>query len=319
MSHEIRTPMTAILGFTDILRTRATLPEDVEATETIQRNGHYLLSLIDDILDLAKIEAGKLSVERIPCSPAAVAGEVSSLMRVPASAKSLPLRVEYAGFLPETIDCDPTRLRQILINLVGNAIKFTKVGEVRLIVKALDGGKLQFRVLDTGIGMTEEQMSRLFHPFTQADATTNRKFGGTGLGLTISKRLAELLGGQLSVCSTPGKGSEFTLTLNVRPLDEIAWIGNPAEAVQSHDRATPPLHAKLPLPCRLLIAEDGADNQRLLSFLLKKAGAGVILADDGQLAIARASPLTPSSWTCRCRSWTVTRPRRSSVARAIAV
>jgi len=290
MSHEIRTPMTAILGFTDILLGNATTPEDVEAAQTIKRNGTHLLGVINDILDLSKIEAGKVAVERVPCSPAAIVADVASLMRVRAIAKNLPLVIEYASPIPETIQSDPIRLRQILVNLVANAIKFTEVGSVRLVIRLLvENGsppRLQLGVIDTGIGMTEEQLSRLFQPFTQADTSISRTFGGTGMGLAISRRLAELLGGDLSAHSVAGEGSSLMLTIDVGPLDGIRLVEYLSEvAGRSKHAAALPAAVVFQRHCRILLAEDGPDNQRLLSFLLKKAGAEVTIADNGQAAL----------------------------------
>ena len=292
MSHEIRTPMTAILGFSDVLLGEDGLenahPEQVRALQTIKRNGEYLLQLINDILDLSKIEAGKLEVEHVQCSPCRILSEVVSLMGVRAKAKNLPLEIEYDGLIPRSIQSDPTRLRQILINLAGNSVKFTEVGKVRLVARLLDAEsddpKMQFDVVDSGIGMTEEQIASLFKPFQQADASTTRKFGGTGLGLTISKRLAEKLGGDIAVTSTLGEGSTFTVTVGTGPLDGVKLLDNPTEAEVSTDFAKKPVAARIKLDCRVLLAEDGPDNQRLIAFLLKKAGAEVAVAENGQIA-----------------------------------
>ncbi|MEI6129813.1 MAG: histidine kinase dimerization/phospho-acceptor domain-containing protein, partial [Planctomycetota bacterium] len=193
MSHEIRTPMTAILGFAENLMDPALAQEERhEAVETILRNGDHLMTLIDDILDLSKIEAGKLTIERIDVSPSELLEDVARLMRVRTDAKQLRLSVCSKGPLPATITTDPTRLRQVLINLCGNAIKFTEAGTITLTAQILpphDGQSLlQIEVRDTGIGMTAQQIATLFRPFTQADSSTTRRFGGTGLGLSISKR-----------------------------------------------------------------------------------------------------------------------------------
>jgi len=297
MSHEIRTPLTAILGFTEILLGEDGLenvpPERVQAFQTIHRNGHYFLQLINGILDLSKIEAGKLEVERTPCSPAQVLADVGSLMRLRADAKNLPLEIESAGPLPEFIRSDPTRLRQILINLVGNAIKFTETGAVRVVGRLLQNRDkppmLQVDVIDTGIGMTQEQIARLFQPFAQADSSTTKRFGGTGLGLIISKRLAEMLGGDVSAKSTPGKGSTFTVRVETGSLEGVAMLDNPFEVVaRRNEKPQAPAAADIKLDCRILLAEDGPDNQRLISFLLKKAGAEVALAENGHIAVEYA-------------------------------
>jgi len=292
MSHEIRTPMTAILGFSEVLLASRTDQDQLEAVTTIKRNGEHLLNLINDILDLSKIEAGKLDVERIQCSPCQVLSEVVSLMRVRATAKNLSLEIEYKRPIPESIQSDSTRLRQILINLIGNAIKFTEVGGVRLVACLLDAdsdeAKMQFEVVDSGIGMTEEQIGRLFNPFSQLDTSATRKYGGTGLGLTISKRLAERLGGSVTVTSTPGEGSTFTVTVTTGPLDVVRLLDNPTEAQVSTALENKPNEFNSRLDCRVLLAEDGPDNQRLIAFLLKKAGAEVTLAENGQIAHALA-------------------------------
>ena len=293
MSHEIRTPMTAILGFSDVLLGNLVEEENVSATNTIKRNGLYLLELVNDILDLSKIEAGKLEIERIACSPAKLVGDVASTMRARAEAEGLPLQIEYVGPIPETIICDPTRLRQILINLVANAVKFTEAGSVRLVTRLVQSTarppSLRFDVIDTGIGMTQEQASRLFQPFTQADASTTRKFGGTGLGLTISKRLAEMLGGDITVSSAAGKGSTFSVSVETGPLGGVQILENVAEAVaERRQKAEASVAPAVKLDCRILLAEDGPDNQRLISFVLKKAGADVTLAENGLIARDKA-------------------------------
>ncbi len=288
MSHEIRTPMTAILGFSEVLMGSVMGREQLEVAATIKRNGEYLLGIINDILDLSKIEAGKLKVEYIQCSPCQILSEVVSLMRVPATAKNLPLEIEYDGPIPRSIQSDPTRLRQILINLTGNAVKFTELGKVRLVARLLDvecdQPKMQFEVVDSGIGMTEEQIVELFKPFSQIDPSTTRKHGGTGLGLTISKRLAEKLGGGITVTSTLGEGSTFTVTVGTGPLDGAKLLEKPTEAQVSSDPDKTPTAPKTKLDCRVLLAEDGPDNQRLIAFLLKKAGAEVAVAENGQIA-----------------------------------
>ncbi len=287
MSHEIRTPMTAIMGFSDVLLEGLEKEENISAVATIKRNGEYLLALINDILDLSKIEADKLEIERIACSPVAVVSDVASLMRVRAEAKGLPLEVEYAGAIPETIHCDPTRLRQILINLIGNAIKFTETGSVRMVLRLVQDTasppSLQFDVIDTGIGMTPEQASKLFRPFAQAAASTTRKYGGTGLGLTISKRLAKILGGDVTASSIPGKGSTFSATVQTGSLDGVLMLENVAQT-GSKQTAKKAAASVVGLDCRILLAEDGPDNQRLISFVLNKAGADVVLAENGLIA-----------------------------------
>ena len=286
MSHEIRTPMTAILGFADILMENSCDEETVESARIIKRNGQYLLTLINDILDLSKIEAGKCTVDLQKCSPSHIATEVISLMNVRAEAKGLPLTIEVRGDIPTTITTDPIRLRQILINLIGNSIKFTEVGGVRVVMRldtAPDGDpKLIFDVIDTGIGMSEAQMGLLFRPFSQVDGSASRRFGGTGLGLAISKRMAEMLGGDILVRSSPGQGSTFSLSIGTGHLDGLEKTQEPGIAVTTKE---PVYNTQHVLNCRILLAEDGPDNQRLIAFLLRKAGAEVELAGNGQIAV----------------------------------
>jgi len=290
MSHEIRTPMTAILGFNDIILDNATHPGDVDAALTIKENGEYLIKLINNILDLSKIEAEKLVVEQVRCSPHALIDNVFSLMKVRATAKGLPFEVRFEGPIPETICSDPTRLRQILINVVGNAIKFTETGSVQIVTRLLNAKdqqpKLQFDIIDTAMGIGEDKIESLFLPFMQDDNSVTRKFGGTGLGLTICKRLAELLGGEISVSSTVGKGSTFSVTIQTGPLDNIPLLENGTTTLSEtapEVKTLPPTELQLE-NYHILLTEDGPDNQRLISFLLKKAGAKVSVADNGQIS-----------------------------------
>ncbi len=309
MSHEIRTPMTAILGYADLMLDENIGRATREHVAVIKHNGEHLLGLINDILDLSKIEAGKLQVEPTRCSPVQLVAEVASLMRPQAAAKQLKLKTELAGPLPETVLTDPLRLRQVLVNLLGNAIKFTDQGEVRLAVRliARDKGtvpfssdenrdslpvippRLCFDVTDTGIGMNEEQVGKLFKPFSQVDSSSTRKFGGTGLGLCISKHLAEALGGDIEVHSTPGKGSTFSVTIDPGPLDGIQMIRNAQESLlDCPPTMTGTTPDKIVLHGRILLAEDGQDNQQLICMLLRRAGADVTAVENGQLAVEAA-------------------------------
>jgi Amt family ammonium transporter len=296
MSHEIRTPMTAILGFADVLLTEEgseTAPaERINALQTIKRNGEHLLEIINDILDLSKIEASCLAAERIRFAASKIVADVIGLMKVRAEAKKLDLDVSYTGLLPETIESDPTRLRQILINLVGNALKFTESGGVQIRVRFIpsnnEEGHLEFAVVDTGVGMNAEQIGRLFRPFTQADASTTRKFGGTGLGLTITKRLTEMLGGTVAVESESGKSSTFTVTVATGSLCGVRMVEPSTPRGTAIGSRPSPAKSGPSLECRILLAEDGVDNQRLIAFILKKAGADVTIVENGQAAMDRA-------------------------------
>jgi signal transduction histidine kinase/DNA-binding response OmpR family regulator len=292
MSHEIRTPMTAILGFAESLDSELSEAERREAVSTIRRNGEHLLQIINDILDISKIEAGKLEMQTATCSPCQIVSEVASLMRVRAERKGLSFTVHYEGPVPETIRSDPIRLRQVLINLVNNAIKFTEQGGVRLEVRLLRGElaepMLRFDVVDTGIGMDPQQLANLFQPFNQVDSSPTRRFGGTGLGLVISKRIVHMLGGSLTVVSAAGSGSTFTLQVPTGPLENVPLWNNPAEAGWVNPPSKPKALPVMRLSCRILLAEDGPDNQRLICFLLKKAGARVDVAENGKLAVEKA-------------------------------
>ncbi len=294
MSHEIRTPMTAILGYTDILLEDKFSPEKrAEYLHTIQRSGQHLLKVINDILDLSKIQAGKLDIEHLRISPIEAITEVASLMRPRALEKGLTFDVDYCGNIPKTISSDPTRLRQVMLNLLSNALKFTHEGGIRIRTKLITRGNtknhcLRIDVIDTGIGMTPEQQKKLFNAFTQADTSTTRRYGGTGLGLIISKRLAQMLGGDIIIDSTAGKGTRTSLTLATGPLEGIGLIENPQEAERLAVPAAKPAAHQLKLNTHVLLAEDSADNQRLVSYVLKKAGAKVTVVENGRLACDQA-------------------------------
>ncbi|HVX61869.1 MAG TPA: ATP-binding protein [Pirellulales bacterium] len=241
ISHEIRTPMTAILGYADLLRSKVQASEDLESIDTIKRNGELLLDLINELLDLSKMEAGRFTIESAPCSPRAIVNDVVSLMSLRAKAKDISLEVRCATPLPVLIQSDPLRLRQILVNLIGNAIKFTERGKITVSLSArateTPESAVQIDVADTGIGIEPDRLDAIFRPYSQGDASVSRRYGGTGLGLAISRRLAQLLGGELTVKSTPGVGSTFTLTLatsgspaRLSPKTELEAIGVSPEA-----------------------------------------------------------------------------------------
>jgi signal transduction histidine kinase/DNA-binding NarL/FixJ family response regulator len=290
MSHEIRTPMTAILGYADMmLQSEQTLSDRQECLQIIRRNGDHLIDLIGDILDISKIEAGKMEVERQMSPLPRLLVEAVSLLRPRAAEKGLGFRILFDGPTPEQIFTDPLRLRQIVMNLTANAIKFTDRGFVELTVKCVPSGTssiIQIDVRDTGIGMTEKQIARLFQPFTQADGSTTRKFGGTGLGLAISQRLARLLGGDIVVQSHPGLGSTFGFTVDGGSLEGIRMLTDLKESMllpsPGSPAQTPP---KIKLFGRILLAEDGLDNQRLISSRLRAAGADVVIVDNGRAAV----------------------------------
>jgi PAS domain S-box-containing protein len=311
MSHELRTPMTAILGYADLLGQRLHDAEALQHLETIRRNGHFLLELLNDILDLSRIEAGRMEIERERFRPDALLAEVCSLMAVRAQAKQIALAMEIESELPQTIESDPTRLRQILINLIGNAIKFTEHGSVRVVTCLLaEREALRIAVIDTGIGMSVAQQQRLFQAFSQGDSTVARRYGGSGLGLIISRRLIAMLGGEIRVESALDQGSTFEITVptgalagvpRIRP--EQARLLSPAVATAAPDtaanavlRATARMASPEPaavlsaeaaarLTCRVLVVDDQDDVRNLVRYELARAGAAVSSVSDGQQAL----------------------------------
>ncbi|WP_432797724.1 hybrid sensor histidine kinase/response regulator [Poriferisphaera sp. WC338] len=300
MSHEIRTPMTAILGYSDSLLEQSNEKDRLrESVNAIQRNGQHLIHIINDILDLSKIEAGKLHVDQISFEPIAILAEVESLMRVKAIEKNLKLEVVFETAMPEKMLSDPIRLRQILLNLVSNAIKFTDEGYVKIHVryKTADvnhvDGRLVFEIEDTGVGIGEDDIQRIFLPFDQVDMSVRRKAGGTGLGLTICKRLVDLLGGKLAVHSEPRKGSRFTVTLPLRMKKGFRMIDHPSILQRNRVRGDedPSPHERPLADKRIMLVEDAADNRKLLHYFLEQAGAEVIETLDGKEAIEMCSEI----------------------------
>ena len=291
MSHEIRTPMTAILGYADLLADLMRLHEQdkeySEAVNSIQRSGKHLMMIINDVLDLSKIESGKLEVEHEPCAIVETVQEVFTTMRMSAMRKGLELRVIFETPFPDTVDSDPYRARQILLNLVGNAIKFTSEGSVEIVLSD-DGQHLRISVVDTGVGISSDDINSLFDPFEQFDSSVSRVHEGTGLGLTISQHLAQLLGGQICVGSEVGFGSVFTLEI---PRDcpdgakMLTEFGSVDGASANHHTALSELEQAG--GGVILLAEDGEDNQRLISHLLRKAGYEFEIVKNGQEAIDR--------------------------------
>ncbi|MBU1665823.1 MAG: PAS domain S-box protein [Gammaproteobacteria bacterium] len=280
MSHEIRTPLNGVLGLAQIgCRDSAGRDRASETFAKIVQSGKLLLGIINDILDFSKIEAGKLEIESLPVELLGVLREVTNLMNERAQAKGLAFRIRKAPDLPSVCKTDPVRLGQILINLLANAIKFTESGSVTLGI-ARDGEQLVFTVTDTGIGMTPEQVARLFRPFEQADGSTTRRFGGTGLGLAITQRLLQLMDGNIRVDSQPGVGSCFEVRL---PYIEANLDANP---VASAGTAGAAHESGLPLAgLNILVAEDNEVNQEVIRELLSGDGADVTLADNGRQAV----------------------------------
>ncbi|MGA2060233.1 MAG: ATP-binding protein [Thermoguttaceae bacterium] len=295
MSHEIRTPMTSILGYMDLLMDDSLSAADRKTFLTTMRcNAEHLLQLINDILDLSKIESGKMEMDLGPCHLPSMVADVAGMMRPRAEERKSTLEIRYTGQLPETIRTDGARLRQVIVNLVGNAVKFTENGSIRIGVLFLpqwrpDQSAVSMEVTDTGIGIRQEAMTHLFEPFTQAERSTNWKYGGTGLGLAISRQIVTALGGELSVQSLPGEGSTFTVTIPTGDLSGVNLLESPGEIICENEagtRWTP--GAGVLRGVKILLAEDSIDIQKLVRAVLGKAGAEVEVAENGRLAIERA-------------------------------
>lgn len=290
MSHELRTPLTAIMGFAESLQEPDVDQNSArESGSTIVRNSEHLLSLINDVLDLSKVESGKFTVHPERCDIAAVLNDVASIIHARAAAKSISFGIEFGTPIPRYTETDPTRVRQILINLLGNAVKFTLEGGVRLVVRHVvnpdNTQHLQFDVVDTGIGISEVDQASLFQPFSQADATTSRRFGGTGLGLAISRRLAQFLGGEVVIVdSAAGLGTRFRLSIEHKPVDKNEFLAEPPMEDRTASSTGSP-NQTTELPYRILVAEDGPDNLRLILHILRKLKARTVPVQNGKLAV----------------------------------
>ena len=287
MSHEIRTPMTAVLGYLELIGDPTTPAEDrSELIRSADRNGQHLLAIINDILDLSQIEADRLSLSMEPVSLRELCDEVELMLRPRALSKGLRFEASYTDDLPQRVTTDPVRLKQVLVNLLGNAIKFTESGFVSLAVRMVGDAasrarRVGFEVADSGIGMDEATQARMFEAFVQADTSSKRRYGGTGLGLAITKRLIDLLGGTISAQSEPSHGSVFTFTLPA--LDARSEPGAKAseelEPLEQDETEPDEL-----LSGRVLLAEDGLDNQKIIARFLTRAGLQVEVADNGRIA-----------------------------------
>ncbi len=314
MSHEIRTPMTSILGNVDLLCDDDTTPEERSFyQEVIRSSGEQLLVIINDILDISKIEAGQMALCDRPFGPQALAEDVGALLRSRASEKGLSFGVEFRGVVPREVRGAPIRLRQVLVNLLGNALKFTDEGAVTLVVSSESNGdqpQLRFDVVDSGPGIASERIPSLFDPFTQIDGSSTRSAGGTGLGLAIAYRLASLMSGELQVASEPGRGSTFSMLLPISAADaqdtiegttggaqvrvpEVPAVPRGADDSPASEAGAGALAcrrtraASIKLDCSVLLVEDGKLNQTLIKTILTKAGARVEVAENGALGCER--------------------------------
>lgn len=290
MSHEIRTPMTAILGYADLIEEARSEDETAEYIDTIKRNGQHLLGIINDVLDLSRIESGKLTLESIPCSPAQIVQESADLLRVRAEGKGIGLKVDVEDGVPACINGDPTRMKQVVMNLIGNAIKFTEVGSVSVRVKNANTTKdehaLRVEIEDTGPGIAPERQSAIFQTFEQEDSSMARKHGGSGLGLAICGRLAAAMDGRVTLeKSEVGKGSLFVFEFSAAAIERRGNRSTTQDRSGGRRSADGAGDAKTLEGLRVLLVEDGQDNQRLISFHLKKLGTSVEIAENGLLGV----------------------------------
>ncbi|WP_168196607.1 response regulator [Bdellovibrio sp. ZAP7] len=296
MSHEIRTPMNAILGFTELmLDEEQTAEERHKWIHTVQRNGDQLLKIIDEILDISKVESGRLQIEKVDVDVEGVLEDIRSLLRLQALDKALDFRIDLDTHIPKIITSDPTRLRQILLNLIGNAIKFTSAGHVHVDVEWKPRGsldlhsKMQFYISDSGVGINPAHANHLFQPFVQEDSATTRNFGGTGLGLALSRQLARAMGGDVTlVSSVPGQGSTFLVEVNADPVDGTIFVESLSSEVPQNDKEALYKERKKLSGMKILLVEDVEDNQALIAHFLGAVGASVDFADNGREGVESA-------------------------------
>jgi PAS domain S-box-containing protein len=292
MSHEIRTPLGAVIGFAEMLSNSDQSEEERrECHEAIVRNGKLLVSIIDDILDLSKIEAGHLKIEKSEMALSDLVGQIATIANFQAQEKGLEFTIESEGEIPLSISTDPIRIKQILLNVVGNAIKFTEHGSVKMVVKQVkvkERAKLLFVVTDTGPGISSENSKKLFSPFSQGDTSLTRKFGGTGLGLVLSRRLARALGGNVELTwSAPGKGSTFTVSIGLPSQRKLLFSNKPGDSYTEIQQ--PPLSSDIDLNgVKILLVDDVNDNRTLIKRYLQSFGADVQCAFNGREGLERS-------------------------------
>jgi len=290
MSHELRTPMTGVLGMADLLLMSKQTEEQEELTNLLKRSARSLLDLLNDVLDFSKIESGQLSIEKIPFNLSEVLDDVVNLFTTTATEKGINLDQKLPKKYWNIVKGDPKRLRQVLANLVGNALKFTETGGVTISLEELPGPwgavMLKFSVSDTGIGISDEDVGKLFKPFVQADLSTSRKYGGTGLGLAISKRLVEGMGGEISVTTVAGTGSTFTFSVMVEPDRATPQVE--AKAVSGPQLREGTRDAAAVTPRRILLAEDNQTSRYLVSTMLTRFGHTVVAVENGAEAVDAA-------------------------------
>ena len=313
MSHEIRNPMTTILGYTELLGSDSEFGTDVirsaDAIESIKKSGQQLLSVINDVLDASKIDAGKMTVEPTPMAPIQMIEAVCSNLRAKAVERRIKFNIEYTSDIPQQIISDPHRLKQALQHLIDNAIKFTEQGSVTIAVschKSYDFNNMMiFDITDTGIGLTPEQKLEIesYQPFTQADGSSTRQHGGIGLGLRIAHSLATMLGGGIEIVSQKGKGSTFSLSVSAGSLEDVEMLDENQIAnhiKQLNTTSCEPTEHEIAKPLlgkQILIAEDGKENQKLISYYLQKAGADVVIAENGKIALNKIAEFQEQSKT----------------------